>query len=177
VAALLLASAVRARGDGGAVLLRGSGENLDVTLFGAPVPLRVGDADLSVLVQDADGGATVLDAEVDLVLEPPAGSGTPEVRARLEAGHATNDLLLGATVALGAAGSWRARVEVARGGRRARVEAPVEVAPARTAVARLWPWLAIPFVANALFAWREWLRLGRARRESVSDRARPHRGP
>lgn len=176
-AALLLVTALPARGDGGAVLLRGSGGNLDVTLFGAPVPLRVGDADLSVLLQDADDGATVLDGEVDLVLEPPAGSGIPGVRARLEAGHATNGLLRGATLTLGASGSWQARVEVASGGRRARVEAPFEVAPARSAFARLWPWLAIPSVASALFAWREWLRLGRARRESLSGRAKPRRGP
>lgn len=173
---LLLATAVRARGDGGAVVLRGSADGLEMTLFGEPAPLRVGDADLSVLVQDVGSGATILDGEVDLVLEPPAGSGRPEVRARLDAAHATNKLLRAAAVVLGEAGTWTARVEVARGGQRSsRVEGPVDVAPARPALLRLWPWLAIPFVACALFAWREWLRLGRGRGAPLSGGVRPRR--
>ncbi len=173
---LLLATAVRARGDGGAVLLRGAAGGVEVTLFGEPAPLRVGDADLSVLVQDAASGATVLDGELALVLEPPAGSRLPVVRVRPDSAHATNKLLRAAALVLGEAGPWTARIEVARGGEPgSRVEGTIDVAPARPAIARLWPWLALPFVASALFAWREWLRIGRARGAPLSGRARARR--
>ena len=166
----LLAICERASGDGGAVLLRGTDGGLEVTLFGEPAPLRVGEADLSVLVQDAASGATVLDGEIAVLLVPPAGSPLPEMRARPDVEHARNKLLRAATVRFDATGPWRAQVEVSSGGRRARVEATIEVARAQPAIERLWPWLALPFVASALFAWREWLRLGRRRVGTISGR-------
>ncbi|MFM8410240.1 MAG: hypothetical protein ACKOCT_08165 [Alphaproteobacteria bacterium] len=172
-----VAVASPARADGGAVLLRGSSGGLEVTLFGEPAPLRAGPADLSVLVQDAASGATLLDGTVDLHLEPPAESGLAPIDLRPDAARATNKLLRASPVALGTAGAWHARVDVTDGGRHARVDGVLDVGPERPALARLWPWLALPVVASALFAWREWLLLGRpaAGGRRVSSRARAAR--
>ena len=157
------------------MLLRDSAGGLAVTLFGEPAPLRRGPVDLSVLVQDEGTGATVLDGEVDLVLEAPAGSGAATVRVRPDAAHATNKLLRAASIEFDATGTWSVRVDVSRGGRQARISGPIEVAPARPTVLRLWPWLLLPFLATGLFAWREWLRLRRP--GSVAGLSGPGRRP
>ena len=51
--------------DGGAILTRQTINDLDVTVFAAPLPLRAGPVDVSVLVQDAKTTKPLLDAQVD----------------------------------------------------------------------------------------------------------------
>jgi hypothetical protein len=64
----LLLAAVRVHADGGVVVLDGRAGPLLVTAFAAPVPLRAGPVDLSVLVRDVDG-TPLFDVDVHLVLE------------------------------------------------------------------------------------------------------------
>ena len=80
---------------------------LIVTVFSAPVPLRVGSADLSVLVQTVRDASPVLNAEVALQLSSP---GSPAIHVPATRAQATNKLLYAAHPVLPSAGQWRLTV-------------------------------------------------------------------
>src|SRR5262245_60828970 len=63
-----------AKGDGGIVLLHEAQGPFSVTLFAAPETDRGGLVDVSVLVQWRTNGQVVLDADVNLAVDPPVGS-------------------------------------------------------------------------------------------------------
>lgn len=128
-----------------------------ITVF-SPEPLLAGTADLSVLVQAADGEA-LLGCTVDLLPAAPGGE-VHRVRATREA--ATNKLLQAALVDLPQAGTWNLAVEVTCGGRSARVAGNLPVAAAPRRAATLWPLFALPVAAVALFALGQWLSRRRA---------------
>lgn len=158
IAALVLV--IEARGDGGAVRLAAVAEPFAITVF-SPEPLVAGRNDLSVLVQTT-GGEAVLDAVVDLVLEPPDGAEPLRVRATRSA--ATNKLLQAALVDLPEAGTWNLAVEVRRDGATARIRGALAVGAAPPRAAALWPLFALPAAAVALFALGQWLSARRAAR-------------
>jgi hypothetical protein len=112
VALVSLLAADLARADGGAIRIQRDAGPLRITVFSAPEPLRVGAADLSVMVQSREGGAPVLDAEVELRLEGPPPERPIQVRATRE--QAANKLLYAASVELPAAGTWRLRATCPR---------------------------------------------------------------
>ena len=60
--------------DGGAILTRQTINDLDVTVFAAPLPLRAGPVDVSVLVQDAKTTKPLLDAQVEIAWSPSDSS-------------------------------------------------------------------------------------------------------
>ena len=144
--ALLVLVAVRADADGGAVVAQETVKDLTVTVFVAPVPLRAGPIDVSVLLQRA--GEPVLDADVALEL-----SGGSRVVSRAPANHAeaTNRLLYAAQLDVPAPGAWRLDVAVDAEGERLAIEALLEAAPALAPVSRFWAWLALPLLAVAAF--------------------------
>ena len=146
-----------AAGDGGTMRIVEPAGPFVVGVFSAPEPLRVAPADLSVLVLERAGGRPVLDATVSLELSPPDGS--REAPLHLEATHAqaTDKLLYAAPFRPAVAGEWALRVTVERGTQSADVGCPLPVAPDRTGFAAIWPYLAIPPVAIALYALRAWL--------------------
>ena len=170
-ALLLLLAAGVAQADGGTVQIQQDTGPFRITVFSAPEPLRVGSADLSVLVQRRDGDAPVLDAEVAIRLEGPPPAAPIETRATREA--ATNKWLQAALVEIPAAGAWRLRVTVRAGGQSADATGALRVMP-RARLRSLWPYLALPPVAVALFAAREWGRRSRARTGARRD---PDSGP
>lgn len=145
--ALLLEAAVLAA-DGGRVRGRQEAGPFTVTVFTAPEPLTAGPADVSVLVQDRASGEVLLDARVEVRLTAP---GARESRTFV-AGPGTNRLLKSAAVFLPNAGLWAFEVVVRRAADAAAVSGtmPVE-APAPRLVA-IWPFVAAPPVAVALFA-------------------------
>jgi len=154
--ALLVVLAVEpAWADGGTLRIQQDAGRLRITAFSAPEPLRVGIADLSVLVQRQPGGEPVLDAEVELRLEGPPGEAPIELRATRS--EATNELFYAARVELHAAGIWRLRVSVRSAGETAAVEGELPVGPPPLRLFELWPYLALPPAAVAIFALREWL--------------------
>ena len=59
-----------AQADGGAVCLHETSGPFLVTVFVSPYPLRVGPADISVLVQDQRTGEVVLDPIIKLAIHP-----------------------------------------------------------------------------------------------------------
>ena len=164
---LCLLAASPARADGGTVRIQEAVGPFWITVMSAPEPLRVGPVDLSVLVQRTDGGAPVLDAEVELRLEGPTPE--PPIEARPTHEQATNKLLYAAAVTLPAVGSWRLGARVRQGGDAAEVAGWLPVAPPPPRLLALWPYLAFPPAAVACFALREWLK--RRGRDTIGNRA------
>jgi hypothetical protein len=156
LAALALA-APPAAADGGVVRAREGRGDLTITLFTAPTPLRAGDADVSVLVQDRASGRPVLDATVAVRLEP-AGDTRPPLVVPLTHAAATNKLLQAATVRFPEPGRYRLVATVRRGAAREEVAAEVAVAPPLPALLALWPYLALPPVVVTIFLVQQWLR-------------------
>jgi hypothetical protein len=152
-----LASTAPARADGG--LVRGSGvqNGFLVTIFTTPTPLRVGDADISVLVQDAATRETLLDTQVTARVSPQHEGALPAT-ARLSHAAATNKLLQAATVALPIPGPYRIVVEVRRGMARAMIATDVTVEPPLPPLLALWPYLALPPAVVGIFLVRQWLK-------------------
>lgn len=161
-----------ARADGGTVRLLERTGPFVITVFSAPEPVRVGGADLSVLVQDQRTGAPVLDARVAVEAHPPGGSGGPPLRLEATRAQATNKLLYAAALAPAEPGPWTLAVTVQRGADHATVRCPLPVAPARRGLATIWPYLVLPPVVVALYALRAVLT--RRRRAPLDGRV-PHR--
>jgi len=158
-------------GDGGTMRLVEPAGPFVVGVFSAPEPLRVAPADLSVLVLERADGRPVLDATVALELRPPDGStAAPQ---RLEATHAqaTNKLLYAAAFRPTVAGEWTLHVTVERGTEAADVGCPLPVSRDRAGLVAIWPYLAIPPVAVALYALRAWLSGRRRQRTPASMRS------
>lgn len=168
--ATLHASHVHA--DGGLVRASGTQNGLTVTLFTTPTPLRVGQADVSVLVQDAATREAVLDAQVKVRVAPQHEDAMPAV-ATLDRAAATNKLLQAATVVLPIPGEYRIVVEARRGLARALLAAEVTVEPPLPRLLALWPLLALPPAVVGIFLVQQWLRrrtLGTARGSSAAAR-------
>jgi len=169
----LLAVAPAARGDGGVVRLSERAGPFVVTVFTSPTPLRAGPADVSVMVQDAEGRRPILDAEVSVSLSPLA-AGPKAVSARATRQTASNKLLYAALLDLPAPGRWDLRVTVDRNGTSGEVACEVTLTPARPRLLAFWPYLAFPPLAIVLFALHSWLR----RRKGVDvERGGPHQRP
>ena len=113
-----------------------------------------------MLVQDL-AGAAVLDAEVTLRFDPPAGPGSGFAVRALRS-QATNKLLQAAQVDLGEVGEWRLGVSVSRAGQATDLSCPLPIAPATHRVTALWDVLALPPLMVVLFALNQTLRPRRA---------------
>lgn len=158
VLALVATVAVRdASGDGGLVRASGAQNGLLVTLFTTPTPLRVGSADVSVLVQDAATREALLDAQVSVRVSPQHEGALP-VTALLDRATATNKLLQAASISLPVPGPYRVLVEARRGFARALLAADVAVEPPLPPLLALWPYLALPPLVVGLFLVQQVLR-------------------
>ena len=160
-AAATFAVAAIAAADGGLVRLSERAGPFTITVFTAPTPLRAGPIDVSVLVQDADGGRVVGDAAVSVTLrtvEPrPATVTGTATRAQ-----ATNKLLYAALLELPSPGRWQVDVSVERAGTAAAaVSLAVDVAPPLPPWRAYWPYFALPAIGIAVYALHQWLVLHR----------------
>src|SRR5262245_30327762 len=155
----IVAGGRQADADGGTIRIVEPVGAYIVTVFSAPEPVRVGVADVSVLVQDRTSGSPLLDAQVTLELNPPDAGATPR---RLEATRAaaTNKLLQAARVDVDRPGTWTMRVSVHRGSDAVEVQGALPVLPPASTLSDIWPYLALPPLAVALYA----LRAGLVRR-------------
>jgi len=118
-----------------------------ISVFGPRDPVEPGPCDISVLVQDARSEEPILNADVNVEVQP-GGEGTPVV---LKAGHedSVNKLLASTTAHLPRSGSWQLRVLVRRGSDEAVVSSTLEVSEAGTVHAVKQPPPA-DFVADSL---------------------------
>jgi hypothetical protein len=161
---LLLFAAGAAHADGGTLRLHETAGPFEVSIFTSPEPLRVGQADVSVLVQTR-GADVLLEATVELRLRDPDAVEQMPVLARPSA---ANRLLHAATVALPRPGRWMLAVAVQRGRDRALVSSALEVAPAASPLAAHFTALALPPVCVLLFVAHQ--RLSRRRSRGSSER-------
>jgi hypothetical protein len=170
---VMLLPSDHAAGDGGTVRLLAPAGPFIVTIFSAPEPLRVGAADLSVLVQDRARGTAVLDARVSLTVTPPYATASTQLEATR--GHAANKLVYGAAFAPDSPGEWSLHARVQRGDEVAEVACALPVAPATPGgIVALWPYLILPPVVVGLYALHAWARSSRhARVDLRRQRAQP----
>jgi cytochrome c oxidase assembly factor CtaG len=125
--------------DGDTVRLEGVSGPFRVTVFTEPGSMGPGRAAVSVLVQDSRTGETILDAAVDLAVQPAdaphsVGGGNETVRATRE--QSENKLLEAATVGLPRPGPWELRVLLRRGSDQGVVSARLETLS--TATTKSW---------------------------------------
>jgi len=158
-------------GDGGTLRVMEPSGPFVVGVFSTPEPLRVAPADLSVLVLERTGGNPVLDAAVSLEVRPPAGADAGPQQLEATRGQATNKLLYAAPFLPGTPGDWTLHVTVTRGVQSTEVGCTLPVASDQAGLVGIWPYLAIPPVAIALYALRAWLVARRGRRGLESTRS------
>jgi hypothetical protein len=164
LAGLLLCAGVLLA-DGGAIQFRGPAGPFEITVFGSPTPLRIGTADLSVLIKKTAGDTTVLDADVTLHLVKSIDGKIIEVTSRLTHDKATNKLLYAANMRIPSNGSWRVDVLVKQGATAAQLSGRMFVLPPQPPFMRYWPYFVLVPLLGLLFAISQ--RLKRQRRRSV----------
>jgi hypothetical protein len=148
---------IAARADGGVLRLREASGPFLISIFTASDPLRAGPLDLSVLVQDRSSGETILDATVNIAIQP-LDSGRPPFLTRATHEESTNKLLQAVMVNVPTAGRWRVRVEVRGGPDEATVATELQLAPPRPRLVAIWPYLLAPPFAIAVFTVHQALR-------------------
>jgi hypothetical protein len=166
-----------ANADSAVVRAQESQGTFTITIFTPAEVSRHLPADVTVMVQSRDSGEVVMDADVELGFAPPAGvsfnsndlvcgpRNTVPVSLRGQSiafvathAQAANKLLYGASVVFPGAGNWQLRATVRRGSEAANASCilPVNAPPSR--LVSVWPCLALPPLAIALFACNQWLR-------------------
>jgi hypothetical protein len=140
--------------DGGTLRLSRRCEAYLVSLLTSPSLLSVGNADFSVLIQDAQSQTPLSDVPVNIFVYPV---GKPEQRigglATTEA--ATNKLFRAITLPLSEEGRWKVEVLIDTSGRSSRLDTEVEVVPATLRGAAFGMWIAWPLLPIALFAFHQ----------------------
>jgi len=147
---LLVSYGPAARGDGGVVRVVEQQAGLQISVFTSPNPLRAGPVDISVLVQDAETGQPVPEADVSVVVTPRGRSGHA-IHGAATADAATNKLLRAAVLELPDAGWWDVEVVSIAQRSRARVRFAMECGQPLPHWLTVWPWFTWPAGAVLLF--------------------------
>jgi hypothetical protein len=173
VALFALLGAVDAHADGGVVIATGPAGPFEVIVLVSPPQLRAGPSEWSVLVRNPADGGVVLDAEVEIRLQPPDPRGFAHPQdasdSRAVRSASANRLLHTAWIELASPGTWRARVRVHDGAGTGELSFEVPVAPAAAAIVQHWDAFALPPLGLALFALHQYLvrRRSPARRQAA----------
>jgi hypothetical protein len=155
------------RADGGVVLWQQTTGPFTVTLFSTELPLRPGPADISVLLERPGGHSPVMDAQVFIELENEDGM---TVNAEATHNQARNKLLYCSLMNLPAAGRWKMKLNVSRGGERTEASGDLNVAEPQPVLLPYWELISFPPIIMILFLINQWLRRGRA----ATPKFRPH---
>jgi hypothetical protein len=181
LASTMILSPAAAKADGGVVRMRETQGSFIVTIFSAAEVARDLPAEVAVMVQNRETGEVVMDAGVDLRFVAPTGvtmrpndplcgrsdnplsqgltgspAGSPCLRATRS--QAANKLLYGTSVVFPVAGDWQVQAMVRQGSEEARVSCALSVGMPPRRLAGLWPYLALPPFAVALFVMNQSLR-------------------
>ena len=97
-----------------------------ITVFTPPDPVPSDDFEITVLTQDRDTGAIVLDDAVSVHLTSQQGAGK-SVTAEASRGEAQNKILAATSVDLPSPGPWNLQLSVSRGKDSGAVSAPLDV--------------------------------------------------
>jgi len=153
--------------DGGTLQFRKEAGPFVVTVFSAPVPLRAGAADISVMVQDGQDNSPVMDADVSVQLSKAKEQ---TIDAKATTSRATNKLLYACSVAFRSPGSWRLTVRVTRGGTGGEASGDISVLPEEAPFVTYWLYFAVVPLGVMLFALNQWLK---KRRRPAGSHGRP----
>jgi hypothetical protein len=144
--------------DGGTLQFQGESNGYLISVFSSPVPLRVGAADLSVLVQQSANHSDVLNAQVLIHVSRIESGEIREIAVPATHSKATNKLLYAAPVTFPGPAEWKTVVDVEANGSTASVSGTLHVLPAQAPAAEYWPFfVAIPVII-VLFGINQWLR-------------------
>jgi len=167
-----LAASALLYADGGAILLHQQNGPYVVTVFASPVPLRVGNIDLSVLVQSSETLEPLLDRDVRVDLAQAAA----HVHVRAERTQSGNKLLYAASTHLQDSGEWSYSVSIAGSGAPAVKSAgALTLTEEQPKLEAYSGYLALPFLCLAIFALHQWLRF-RTRAVIAAAGLPPHQG-
>lgn len=144
--------------DGGTMLFRENAGPFVVTAFCDPVPVRVGSADLSVMVQKASDQSNVLDATVSLRLRRSDNGSILEVVAPATHAKATNKLLYAAHVTLSSPGNWHLAADIKQGGETASAVGELNVLPKEPEAENYWAFFLMVPALIVAFMLNRWLR-------------------
>jgi hypothetical protein len=138
--------------DGGEVLSRQESGPFVITVFAAPVPLRAGPLDLSVLVQTRNALEPVLNGEVSIRLD-----GASEIQVTASRSKAQNKLLYAAALEIPQPGEWKYTVSVQSVVGNAAISGGFQAGQLPPPLASYGFYLAIPLVLIAIFVLHQWL--------------------
>ena len=167
MATLLLACPALLRADGGITVGQIERDGLRVTVFAAPVPVRAGPLDVTLLVQEIPSNQPVTDAVISCSVQKvgppspnpvrlPAWCSTIAPGARIPAtsAHSRNKLLLGAYLPLTEPGRWELDIQVTRGPTSFSAALLLDVAAPRQPLSTWWPLIALVPAFILLYIWR-----------------------
>ena len=143
--------------DGGTILFRRASGNLDVTVLSKADKLRVGDNDISVLVQRRDK-STVLDASVLVHLTKRIDGDVTRITGIANHAKAANKLLYATTIKVPSEGRWELTTDVNAHGESISINGPIQVEPPSPPIASYWPYVAMVPLAAVAFFLNRWLR-------------------
>jgi len=165
--ALLLAASAPLHADGGITVGQIERDGLRVTVFVAPVPVRAGPLDVTLLVQEIPSNQPVTDANISCSVQkvgPPSPSPVrlpawcssiaPGARIPATPAHSRNKLLSGAYLPLTEPGRWELNIQLTRGPASFSVSLPLDVAAPQQPLSTWWPLIALVPAAILLYAWR-----------------------
>ncbi|MFA7235016.1 MAG: hypothetical protein WC076_12990 [Terrimicrobiaceae bacterium] len=168
--ALFLSAPPLLRADGGITIGQIDRDGLRVTVFAAPVPVRAGPLDVTLLAQEMPSHRPVTDAIIACSvqkLSPPSPNSVrlpawcsavaPGTRIPATSAHSGNKLLSGAYLPLAEPGRWELGVHVARGRTNFSASLPLDVAAPRHPLSIWWPLVALVPAAILLYIWRAFL--------------------
>ena len=175
----LLTSSALMRADGGITIGQIDRDGLRVTVFAAPVPIRAGPLDVTLLVQEIPSNQPVTDAVISCSVQKvgppslgparlPAWCSTIAPGARIPAtsAHSRNKLLFGAYLPLTEPGRWELTVHLARGPTSFSAALPLDVSAPQPPLSTWWPLIALVPAAILFYVWRAFLIRAKSRRKT-----------
>jgi hypothetical protein len=151
-----------ALGDGGALQYSQPCGEFRISVFTAPTPLRVGLADISVLVQDTATGKPRTEIPVE-VMAHPVDKPQQVVQGAATLAAATNKLFRAVQLDLSESGRWHVEVVVTGAANPRRASFEVDVLEPPPAWIEYAAWIGWPFVAVLLFALHQYLKMRQRR--------------
>ena len=114
-----------------------------ISVFTSPDPLRAGPIDISVLLQDAETGMPITNAQINVSLTPSTGRGRT-IHAVATNAAATNKLLSAALVELPEPGLWDIEIACLAQHSAAQVQFRADAGPRSAGWLNVWPWFSWP---------------------------------
>ena len=132
-----------ALGDAGLVRAHTANDELTMTIFTSPTPVRVGLLDVSALLQWAADDKLYW-GDIEAILTPPSGE---PMTVSLTRDTATTNFMQAAKFTVDQPGSWNVAIIAGNDDQELQTAFDVLVAPALPRLLYLWPWfLPVPLV-------------------------------